>query len=367
MGMLINASKGLYHTHQYSLFYSFYQRLLRSPHRTMNPLEASFFFIPYDLGMDSTTRREDGALTNTSCPRLPSVLSLLQESPFFTRKNGSDHFLIHSINHMMLFFNNEHCARLYKVCRNCLKLSIDHYSESVYPELRRMPHLVERWYSIPFPSNYHHYGDVSANLFLKFPLEPREYIRSRSLPITFLGGGQVTARKSRKLREQIVSQCKMTGQNCTVVDIGSHSSNTAYSLHLYEQSRLCLMPGGDFPTRKAFLDAMLAGCIPVIFQPFAAQTQWLHHWTSETVASQCTILLPLEEVLVDTKMAMLRLERMASDPSIIREKVSCIANISKRFQYSLPSWESAEQHCEPSAPDAFDVSLQIVFTKGTAA
>eukprot|EP00981_Chlorochromonas_danica_P006954 scaffold1507_cov158-Ochromonas_danica.AAC.23 len=315
--------------------------------------------------MDSTTRREDGALTNTSCPRLSSALSLLQESPFFKRKNGSDHFLIHSINHMMLFFNNEYCARLYKVCRNCLKLSIDHYDESVYPELRRMPHLVERWYSIPFPSNYHRSVYASTDLFLKFPLEPREYIRSRSRPITFLGGSQVTARKSRKLREQIFNHCKTMGQNCTAVGIRSHSSNTAYTTHLYEQSRLCLMPGGDFPTRKAFLDAMLAGCIPVIFQPFAAQTQWLHHWTSEAVASQCTILIPLEEALADTRKTMLRLVRMASDSSLIRGKVSCIANISNRFQYSLPSRESPELPCEPNAPDAFDVSLQIVFTKGT--
>ena len=56
-GRAIRPSEGLYHTHQYSLFSLFYTRLQRSQYRTLDPTKASLFFIPYDLGMDSSTRQ----------------------------------------------------------------------------------------------------------------------------------------------------------------------------------------------------------------------------------------------------------------------------------------------------------------------
>jgi hypothetical protein len=69
-GRLLDQQTGAYFTHQYSLFTIVYQRLLTSPYRTLDPEEASAFFIPYDLGMDSSTRRSDGALVRTNCPQV---------------------------------------------------------------------------------------------------------------------------------------------------------------------------------------------------------------------------------------------------------------------------------------------------------
>jgi hypothetical protein len=43
------------------------------------------------------------------------------------------------------------------------------------------------------------------------------------------------------------------------------------------QSEFCLQPPGDSPTRRSFFDAMLVGCIPVIFQKEAAWSQYVHH------------------------------------------------------------------------------------------
>jgi len=50
--------------------------------------------------------------------------------------------------------------------------------------------------------------------------------------------------------------------------------------------------GGDFPTRKGFLDALLSGCIPVTFQLLAAQDQWLWHWGTKEMAINCSFYLP---------------------------------------------------------------------------
>ena len=86
-------SNGFYHTHQYSLFRTFLGRLRESALRTRDPAQASLFFVPYDVGMDATTRSTDGAFAHTRCPRSPEANRLLSNSTFFKRKEGRDHAL----------------------------------------------------------------------------------------------------------------------------------------------------------------------------------------------------------------------------------------------------------------------------------
>jgi hypothetical protein len=54
LGEVVNSSIGQFDTHQYALFSIFYHRLLQSDYVTKNPDEAKWFFIPYDVGMDSS-------------------------------------------------------------------------------------------------------------------------------------------------------------------------------------------------------------------------------------------------------------------------------------------------------------------------
>ena len=112
LGPVIDPEFGLYHTHQYSLFSTLLARLKESPYRTNDPEQASLFFIPYDVGMDACARQSDGALVRTDCPRSDSAIKLLEESPFFARKAGSDHFILHSINQPLMFFMPKGCRRM---------------------------------------------------------------------------------------------------------------------------------------------------------------------------------------------------------------------------------------------------------------
>ena len=154
-GPLIREDIGLYHTHQYTLFSLFYERLLISKFRTTFPEEADIFFIPYDLGMDSSTCKHNGALLPTGCPNVEAVIKLLESSIYFNRFWGSNHFLLHSINQMMTYYGNRKCQKLYEFCFNCTKLSIDSYPSSVFSYLDSHPAITNKWLSIPFPSNYH--------------------------------------------------------------------------------------------------------------------------------------------------------------------------------------------------------------------
>lgn len=153
LGPLLHPEVGMYHTHQYSLFTSFYQRLLESKYRTRDPIAAKAFFIPYDIGMDSSSRQSDGALSQTNCPRLNRVMQLLSTSAYFQRNHGNDHFTLLSINQPMHYFLNLKCMEFYKFCYNCSKFSIDVYNGALYASLRDRPYMTHKWHSVPFPAN----------------------------------------------------------------------------------------------------------------------------------------------------------------------------------------------------------------------
>ncbi|RYH30857.1 hypothetical protein EON65_03985 [archaeon] len=359
-GYIVDAAGGIFHTHQYTLYTIFYHRLLASHHRTRDPAKAQFFFIPYDIGMDATTRQSDGALTVTNCPESTSVLKLLRDSPYFHRHKGADHFMIHSINQMMLFFNNKICSKVFKLCLNCIKFGIDSHDKSVFPELASLPHLTINWFSIPFPSNYHRgpgtrlpWNDAINTL----RANKERYFAERRYAVTYMGSLQVTAKRMKVLRADIMQACQLFPSDCLAVHIESHSSNADYlasyqqPMFPYSASKLCLVPGGDFPTRKAFADAMLSGCVPVTFQLFAAQTQWLLHWGSAEKAMDCTFYVPLAQAEANMTAVLQDLIRIASDTNMLQKKLECISAVGNRFQYSVRDGYGV---------DAFEVALGIL-------
>lgn len=396
-GMDISASRGYYHTHQYSLFMLLFQRLLTSRYRTLDPDKASLFFIPYDLGMDASVRGSDGALFQTNCPRLAQVQSMLSASPYFSRRQGSDHFVVHSINQMMVYYATKTCLQLYKQCFNCTKLSIDTYERGIYSFLDENNFMTHKWISIPFPSNHHDSPAVKEGSVI---WKPQPAVGAAGVPaaaepgtnaaiatkvsseqqrwyaLSFVGSVKVTAKKQQLLRSAIIAECtkRMTqeGNNndCFVKELTSHDSNSKWysdaknindkssdnindiynisstllstrtiEKHLvgsydiyYKSSRFCLMPGGDFPTRKGLLDAMLSGCIPVTFELAAGIKQWTHHWGSQERAQQCVVNFPREEFMKDVPAAFDKLVAMSKNATLVHCALQCIASVGYRMQ-----------------------------------
>ena len=171
-GSLLNESIGMFDSFQFGLclllpsisrpfiplglFKLFHRRAMIDYRRTMNPEEASIFFIPYDSAMDAIVTRVSVFFPsqshlliarNSPEPRLPSsqkgsssfvslwyygslprkVLELLTESPYFRRNYGHDHFIIHSGNQCLGHMNNKPSCRQFLgfACENCTKLSIE--------------------------------------------------------------------------------------------------------------------------------------------------------------------------------------------------------------------------------------------------
>ena len=417
LGEVIDINAGLYHTHQYSLFSTVLARLEENAHRTLDPEKASLFFIPYDVGMDATARRSDGVMVQTSCPRSSEATSLLQNSKYFLKHSGRDHFMINSINQMMLFFLNEPCREVFKVCQECIKLGIDKYGVEHYRELRKLPEMHERWHSIPFPSNTHYnlrsHPHNYDNRALGAPITDND----RWYDIVYMGSDWVTAQRNKRLRGTLRRQCmrvtdpvftsnldvnvgmkaaKKDRSSCYLVTLESHASNTksifADSHHHipistsaaaaaaaaaataataakiekvrrspYAHGRLCLMPGGDFPTRKATLDALLSGCVPVTFEKTSAQGQWLWHWGSEQAAEQATHYISREVFMDNPQSEFQKLVALARNTTFMKEKRHAIEQVRSRMQYHVP-YGYPKGYDAPV--DAVDVILEHILLNG---
>nr|GMD94327.1 probable xyloglucan galactosyltransferase GT20 [Ipomoea batatas] len=65
---------------------------------------------------------------------------------------------------------------------------------------------------------------------------------------------------------------------CRFLDCGSGGCDKPGSIvNLFMESEFCMQPPGDSPTRKSVFDSLVAGCIPVLFDPLTAYYQYPWH------------------------------------------------------------------------------------------
>ena len=133
-GRVVNATNGIYNTYQYALFDLMHSRALRDPRRTLNPEEATMFFIPYDSHVDAMTYSNKMGHTEWSwdlgtADQAVKVHDLLQVSPYFQRKEGKDHFMMIGWNAALyMLVLKPQAIPLFRLCKNCMKLAIEDFS-----------------------------------------------------------------------------------------------------------------------------------------------------------------------------------------------------------------------------------------------
>jgi hypothetical protein len=126
-------------------------------------------------------------------------------------------------------------------------------------------------------------------------------------------------------------------------------------------SQFCLTPPGDTVSRKGLFDAILMGCIPVVFYPMTAYYPWhLPTGNGPEGLDSFAVYIPGRDMLRDPSIVMDRLRNIPREQvTAMREKLVALA---PRIQYMASlGEESAGKHQWSEGggwgPDALDIAL----------
>jgi len=109
---------------------------------------------------------------------------------------------------------------------------------------------------------------------------------------------------------------------------------TMFHEHMAE-SVFCPMPAGDSPSRRAFYEALLLGCIPVVFRQHSYGRLFPSSPDINDI-SKYTVFIDENDLILERGPSLIsRLESIS--PSQIRKMQQHIHRISPRLQWSLPA------------------------------
>ena len=353
MGLPVTPDDGLFLTWHFSLFSSLWNRYKRSRRRTYDPEKASMFIVPYDLGLDGYLNPAT-CDTRRSCTRgrAEKLMNILRESKYFQRYEGRDHVVLWSLGQYHPWPRASCDTFMHSFCRHC-----------TFTCYWMDPHKVDnRFVSVPFPSAYHYHDEIKTIPWAVRPVE------DRNLTVVYLGSTQTLTPPHTKIRRAMVIQCEAhASKQCRWLQIKHSSKDNSISKYLtiYKSSIFCLSPPGDDPARKAVFDAIVSGCIPVIFEVATLYNQYPWHMSEED-ALAISVFVPGSKVRENKVEWMDYLLNM--DMSVIRKKQEAIARIAPTLQYSMPPVESLRDPTyatvwEPPFHDGADLALEGMFDR----
>lgn len=337
-GDLLDPSLGLFQTWQFSLYANVMSRLLVSRHRTRNASLATSFIIPFDAGVHSYVDKLTGKY-RLATPYGWNVIRWLQEAQSstgaagFWRHYGHDHFVLFSLT--VFVQTGIGVKEFFKgVCQNCSVLAIETTptrTSTLYHRSRKY------WYAVPYPSSYHWYEGIP-----ELPWSVSH--QSRDILCLFIGSVQTKNIAANAVRRALRTQCNNTrhpsynsnnNNNTCIWHSTSHSCNGVVDavepMRLFKRAKFCLTPPGDTVTRKSLFDALVAGCIPVIFaKATISQYVWFF---SEQEIEDVAVYIPVSSVMTGQMDVMLFLSAMSDRD--VRRKQLAIERIAPRLQYSV--------------------------------
>ena len=217
-----------------------------------------------------------------------------------------------------------------------------------------------KFISVPFPSGYH-WHDGIKNLPWDLSLSSQ-----RNLTAVYLGSTKTLNPYHTKIRRAMTAQCNASTE-CHWMQIG-HSSidtNIADFLSVYKRSKFCLCPPGDDPARKAVFDAIISGCIPVIFEVATLYNQYPWH-IGEQTALDVSVSIPGGQVK-NGKLDFMSV-LLAISPEVIRKKQEALALLAPRVQYAMPPVELLQDRFDattwdPPFEDGVEITLNGLFER----
>ena len=283
---------------------------------------------------------------------------LLLASPAFQRSGGLDHFVIVSTLLSNLVTHSRCFHFLQHFCRNCTIITIeDCFSAVIDPksstfDLKYRKDVFSRFFVVPYPTSLHLPPHWATPSWITDIAE----IKKRTTPVTFIGSSWTSTEVPD--RRFLKALCERHSPDCNWHEINATSMRSNI-VDLYHESVFCLIPRGPTNSRKALLDSLLSGCVPVVFS-----VQTLHllypQFIDITTAMAMSVYFPYERIddnrhsTENCSLIKWLVEIKDSEETFMKRHV--ISGVVKRLQFSLPILETNSSQ----GPDAFDVILSSI-------
>ncbi|KAI5660611.1 hypothetical protein M9H77_19934 [Catharanthus roseus] len=340
----MNLTPSWYWTDMYSAEVIYHVRMMDYKCRTLNPNEATAFYVPFYPGLAIGKYLWFNYTSKDRDWHSEMLLNWLKNQPYWKKQNGSDHFIMF--------------GRLTWDFRRLTKSDKEWGSSFIYMPLMKnvLKITVERsqWdpleISVPYPTAFHPKSESEI-------LNWQKYVRNRKRDKLFCFVGATRKKIKNDFRGILMNYCKKERGSCRVVDCSvTHCYDGAPAiLEAFLDSDFCLQPKGDGFTRRSFFDCMLAGSIPVYFWKgsFKDQYQWHMPLSSETYS----VFIDHKDVRNGTESIIKTiLEKFSRED--VKKMRETVIDIMPRFLYG-----SSSRGLGNGKKDAFDITIEGVLRK----
>lgn len=370
-------------THQFNLEMILHHRLLSHRFRTMDPLEADILWIPYYPAFGAffaVDPNKDRALQVQAHER--ALLAWLSEhAPNYNTERWRYVMALGCVSHQFMVHPDEnwgsnllashelHGVNIVGIesipgCSEvCWGDNVGACTQRCHGRNGRLP-VNPPLVGIPYPSFYHalRANELATGGHREDPSWKKE--GERTILATFVGEakhGEILM----PLRALLIENCRSKPDLCVIASANKQRGKLDLIIQMYRESVFCLQPAGDTATRKGIFDAIMCGCIPVVFSPDQLggvedhPLQYKYHLPKPYETS---ILVPE----INQSDTLGYLASIALDKDRLQAYQTALARVAFRLQYSHPKDRCQEHHhrneerpdgelCES---DALDVLLE---------
>ncbi|XP_030551633.2 probable xyloglucan galactosyltransferase GT20 [Rhodamnia argentea] len=253
-----------YQTHQYSLEPIFHSRVLKHPCRVYNENEAKLFYVPFYGGLDILRWHFKNVTNDVKDTLALELMKWLQQQRSWLQNSGKDHVFV--LGKISWDFRRNRGSKWGNQF-----LEHDQMQNPIKILIERQP-----WHAndigVPHPTSFHPHSDDDIITWQQRIIGSR-----RKNLVSFAGATRPELPDN--IRTLLIDQCNSADEGkCHFLDCRSgQCAGPETIIELFTESEFCLQPPGDSPTRKSLFDSLVAGCIPVLFDPFTAYYQYAWH------------------------------------------------------------------------------------------
>jgi hypothetical protein len=373
-GLGPNLSDAEWHnTHQFNLEMILHQKLLSHRYRTLDPFNADIFWIPYYPAFGAFFSVDPGSERASQVKYHENkVLAWLKNNaPKYHTERWRYVMSLGCVSHQFLVPPQENWGSDLLSAKELMGINIvgiesvpgcsDVCWNSAIEACTRRCHgsngrlnVNTPLIGVPYPSFFHALRKEGASGTV-----PWASSATRNILATFIGEA-VHGQVAMPLRMSIVASCRTRPKDCFVASANKFRGQLESIIEAYQRSIFCLQPPGDTATRRGIFDAIMCGCIPVLFSPDqlggteGAPLQYPFHLPHP---EELSVLVPTES----QNDIIGYLSLVAQNKDRIQMLQSMLSRAAPVLQYSHPkdACQSGSSTISTSAcePDALDVLL----------